>query len=98
MATLCKNCVSGHVLPGEPKGALKDGAYIYSYGPENQSHDGAPDPAGKKAIILLTDIFGLDLKNSKILADSFGERLKCDVLVPDLFNGTYVSLALGNFV
>lgn len=38
-------------------------------------------------MIFLTDIFGLELRNSKILADSFGERLKCDVFVPDIFNG-----------
>lgn len=96
MTTLCKNCVSGHVLPGEPKGTIKDGAYVYSYRPEteSQSQDGTPSLTGKTAIILLTDIFGLDLKNSKILADSFGERLKCDVLVPDLFNGTYDTLSL----
>jgi hypothetical protein len=91
MATLCKNCVSGYVLPGEPKGTIKDGAYVYSYAPEQSgSQDGIPHLTGKTAIILLTDAFGLDLKNSKILADSFGERLKCDVLVPDLFNGTFI--------
>jgi hypothetical protein len=88
MTTLCKNCVSGYVLPGEPKGTIKDGAYVYSYEPDSQHQDGTPNLT-KTAIILVTDIFGLDLKNSKILADSMGERLHCDVLVPDLFDGTY---------
>ena len=92
MTTLCKNCVSGYVLPGEPKGTIKDGAYVYSSGSESESQDGGANMTGKTAIILLTDIFGLDLKNSKILADSFGDRLgpHCDVHVPDLFNGKYM--------
>lgn len=86
MTTLCKNCVSGYVLPGEPKGVVKDGAYTYS--PSAEAHDTAPDASTTKtALIFLTDIFGLELKNNKILADSFADRLKCDVFVPDIFNG-----------
>ena len=84
MTTLCKNCVSGHVIPGEPKGVVKDGAYVYS--PDTQ--DAAP--GSKIALILLSDIFGLELRNTLILADAFGDRLKgknCDVFVPDYFNG-----------
>jgi hypothetical protein len=80
MTTLCKNCVSGYVLPGEPKGTIKDGAYVYSNEPDGQHQDGTPNLTEKTAIILLTDIFGLDLKNLKILADSIGERLHCDAM------------------
>jgi len=88
MTTLCKNCVSGHVLPGEPKGTIEDGAYVYRYAEDGAPEDGTPTASGKAVIILLTDGFGLNLKNPKVLADAFGERLKCDVLVPDMFNGT----------
>ena len=43
------------------------------------------------AIILLTDAFGLPLKNSKIIADTLSERLGCDVWIPDIFAGTFTN-------
>ncbi|KAJ7212146.1 hypothetical protein GGX14DRAFT_447636 [Mycena pura] len=74
----CPDCFTGSVLDGEPKGAIVDiqGAYLAA-GP------GTPN----RAIIFLTDIFGLSLKNSKILADNFAQHLQCDVWVPDIFAG-----------
>ncbi|KAJ7784599.1 Alpha/Beta hydrolase protein [Mycena metata] len=75
----CPDCFKGAVLDGEPTGSIvasQDGAY---FAPGNGDT--------KRAIILLTDIFGLPLKNSKILADSFAQHLGCDVWVPDLFAG-----------
>lgn len=40
-----------------------------------------------KAIILLTDVFGLPMPNPKIVADHFAEQLGMDVWVPDFFEG-----------
>lgn len=77
----CENCLKGFVLPGEPVGSIKsdwDGAY-FTPGPQ--------EGYTKRAVVLLTDIFGLPLKNNKILADHFAKELKCDVWVPDLFAG-----------
>ena len=74
----CEQCTQGHVLPGEPKGTMVGDAYFHA-GPE-----GSP----KRAIFLLTDIFGLPLKNSKLIADELSKRVECDVWVPDLFAGT----------
>ncbi|KAF7978527.1 hypothetical protein HWV62_45707 [Athelia sp. TMB] len=76
----CDNCTKGYVLPGEPTGTLvaeMDGAYF------------APGPEGNtaRAVVYLTDIFGLPLKNSKLMADELAKTLACDVWVPDLFNG-----------
>ncbi|KAF7979691.1 hypothetical protein HWV62_41705 [Athelia sp. TMB] len=75
----CDNCTRGYVLPGEPTGTLvaaMDGAYF------------APGPPGStRAVVYLTDIFGLPLKNSKLMADELARALACDVWVPDLFNG-----------
>ena len=48
--------------------------------------DGAPS---SRAIVLLTDVFGLPLKNCKIMADEFAKRVGCDVWVPDLFAGAW---------
>ncbi|KAF8997179.1 Alpha/Beta hydrolase protein [Cyathus striatus] len=76
----CPNCREGSVLPGEPTGSFQadfKGAY-FSPAPEG-------DP--KRAIIFLTDGFGLHLKNCKIMADNLAKRLQCDVWVPDYFAG-----------
>jgi carboxymethylenebutenolidase len=40
-----------------------------------------------KAIILLTDIFGLPLPNPRIVADHLAEQVGVDVWVPDFFEG-----------
>ncbi|KAI0044563.1 dienelactone hydrolase endo-1,3,1,4-beta-D-glucanase [Auriscalpium vulgare] len=77
----CENCFKGHVIPGEPKGTLVNGAYFAAAGGDKT------EGAEKKAVLLLTDIFGLALVNSKIMADMFAERLGVDVWVPDLFDG-----------
>ncbi|KAK0188136.1 dienelactone hydrolase endo-1-3,1,4-beta-D-glucanase [Armillaria mellea] len=74
----CPNCFKGEILAGEPTGTISNiqGAY-YAQSSEPST----------RAVLLFTDIFGLPLKNSKILADFFAEQLKCDVWVPDLFDG-----------
>ncbi|KAF8208909.1 Alpha/Beta hydrolase protein [Mycena galopus ATCC 62051] len=75
----CPDCFRGSVLDGEPTGHISDldDAYFAPGG----------NPGSKRAIILLTDGFGLKLKNPKILADHFALHLKCDVWVPDFFAG-----------
>lgn len=76
----CPDCLTGAVLAGEPSGHIVDGAYF------------APSPnagSSKEAIVLLTDIFGLALKNPKVLADRYAATLGCDTYVPDLFNGKW---------
>ncbi|KZV76156.1 dienelactone hydrolase endo-1-3,1,4-beta-D-glucanase [Peniophora sp. CONT] len=77
----CENCFKGSRLPGEPKGSLVDGAYFHAAA--------APTVEGepKRAIVLLTDIYGLPLTNSKIMADQLSEKVGVDVWVPDLFDG-----------
>ena len=43
-----------------------------------------------RAIIFLTDIFGLPLVNCKIMADRLADEVGCDVWVPDLFEGKWL--------
>ncbi|KAF8991055.1 dienelactone hydrolase endo-1,3,1,4-beta-D-glucanase [Cyathus striatus] len=73
----CPDCIRGVVLPGEPIGTMQtDGSYL------------APGPGtSDKTVVLLTDVFGLAMKNCKIMADEFAKQLECDVWVPDMFNG-----------
>lgn len=75
----CPDCTAGEVLPGEPAGILSiQGAYFAASASGEQS---------KRAIILLTDVFGLPLKNCKIIADHLARELGWDVWVPDIFAG-----------
>ena len=56
------------------------------------SPDTSPDTPrsdSTKAIILLTDIFGVDLVNCKLNADEISKRVGCDVWVPDFFGGMF---------
>ncbi|KAI0044409.1 dienelactone hydrolase endo-1-3,1,4-beta-D-glucanase [Auriscalpium vulgare] len=80
----CENCYKGHLLPGQPRGQLVDGAYFSPAVATNTLQSAAP----KKAVVLLTDIFGLSIPNPRLMADAFAERLGVDVWVPDVFNGT----------
>ncbi|KAF8478074.1 dienelactone hydrolase endo-1-3,1,4-beta-D-glucanase [Russula ochroleuca] len=75
----CTYCYKGFVLPGEPKGSMVGQDYFTA----------APNDATQrtKAIVLLTDIFGLPLPNPRIVADHLAEHVGVDVWVPDLFNG-----------
>ena len=75
---LCPHCINGSVLEGEPTGTMIDGAYFAA---------GTDASLSTKAVILLTDVFGLPLKNSKILADVYAKEVGCDVWVPDMFDG-----------
>lgn len=78
----CEQCTQGYVLDGEPEGTMVDGAYLRAA----PTVEGAADAGTpKRAVVLLTDIFGLPLKNSKLVADEIARRVGCDVWVPDLF-------------
>jgi len=75
----CTYCYKGFALPGEPKGTMVGQHYFTA----------APNDATQrtKAIVLLTDIFGLPLPNPRIIADHLAEQVGVDVWVPDYFNG-----------
>ena len=75
----CTYCYKGFALPGEPKGTMIGQDYFTA----------APNDATQqtKAIVLLTDIFGLPLPNPRIVADHLAEQVGVDVWVPDFFKG-----------
>jgi len=72
----CEKCFQGSILEGTPRGVYEGPAYFKV----------APSPS-KRAVILLTDVFGLKIPNPKLIADKLSDRLACDVWVPDLFEG-----------
>ncbi|KAL5524423.1 hypothetical protein ACEPAF_9563 [Sanghuangporus sanghuang] len=83
----CEHCKGGYVLPGTPKGEMRDGAYFVAGSQAATAESESAAESKKKAIVLLTDIFGLPLVNSKIMADRFADSLGYDVWVPDQFGG-----------
>jgi len=84
----CPDCYKGSILEGKPTGLFTkiDGidTYLASNVQDTIAHQ-------SRAIILLSDAFGLPLVNSHLLADKFSKELSCDVWIPDLFNGTQFS-------
>jgi hypothetical protein len=86
----CPQCVEGYELPGEPKGSIQadfQGAYFTAFQSQDASNNNTN--ASKRAVVLLTDGFGLPLKNCKIIADKISAALECDVWIPDYFQGTF---------
>ncbi|KAH8998643.1 dienelactone hydrolase endo-1-3,1,4-beta-D-glucanase [Lactarius akahatsu] len=75
----CPDCYKGFVLPGEPKGSM--------VGPDYFTPARGDSTQPTKAIVLLTDIFGLALSNPRIVADHLAEHIGVDVWIPDFFNG-----------
>ncbi|OAX41747.1 dienelactone hydrolase endo-1-3,1,4-beta-D-glucanase [Rhizopogon vinicolor AM-OR11-026] len=75
----CPDCNRGSILEGNPTGLFTEihGVKAYLASGAHQS----------RAIILLSDVFGLPLVNSHLLADKFSKELSCDVWIPDLFDG-----------
>ena len=77
----CPKCQEGFVLPGDPTGNI-DQDFLGAY------HASAPNSkTSQRALIFLTDGFGLPLNNCKIMADNLAKRLECDVWIPDYFDG-----------
>ncbi|KXN84130.1 Protein AIM2 [Leucoagaricus sp. SymC.cos] len=76
----CPDCTTGVKLAGTPKGVTKEDGSYFAAAPEGSE--------SKRAVVLITDVFGLGLDNPKIMADYFSEQLQCDVWVPDYFKGT----------
>ena len=79
----CSKCIQGYVLPGEPEGSIASDTRAY-FTPAPSTSDATRK---RRAIIILTDVFGLTLPNPKILADELAQTLECDVYIPDIFNG-----------
>ncbi|KAF6742995.1 dienelactone hydrolase endo-1,3,1,4-beta-D-glucanase [Ephemerocybe angulata] len=80
--TFCADCVKGFVHEGIPQGKVEEIGGINTYVAIPTEDDYPKDTV----ILFLTDVFGLELVNNKLLADDFA-RNGWKVVVPDLFNG-----------
>jgi len=82
--SLCKHCISGVTHEGTPQGKIVDIGGVRSY-----VATPAGDYATDKVILFLTDAFGPDLINNKLLVDDFA-RHGFKTVSPDYFNGDSV--------
>ncbi|KAK8845585.1 hypothetical protein IAR55_006301 [Kwoniella newhampshirensis] len=83
-------CVTGHIHSGTPLGKSEILYGLSTY----ISNSKTPTEAGAKqdVVVLLPDIFGADLVNTKLVADEWaGKGWK--VLLPDVFEGDSVDIA-----
>ncbi|KXN86725.1 Protein AIM2 [Leucoagaricus sp. SymC.cos] len=79
--SLCKDCVTGVRHEGTPEGKIEtvNGVKVYIATPK-------VDYPKDKALLFLTDVFGLDLINNQLLADDFA-RNGFYTIIPDYLNG-----------
>ncbi|KAA1478669.1 alpha/beta-hydrolase [Dentipellis sp. KUC8613] len=79
--SLCKHCVQGVRHEGTPEGTTEKVGGVETY-IATPSIDYPKD----KAILFLSDVFGLKLNNNLLLADDFAKN-GFKVYIPDLFDG-----------
>lgn len=85
----CDHCTKGSIIEGTPVGSIledHEGAY-FTPAPHASGTD---TTTPKRAVVLLTDAYGLAIPNPKIIADNLAKELNCDVWVPFIFmNGQW---------
>ncbi|KAG2354493.1 hypothetical protein BDR07DRAFT_1366006, partial [Suillus spraguei] len=86
----CKDCIQGVSHEGEPQGTVEifDGVACYVATP-------AIDYPKDKVILFLPDVFGIELINTQLLADSFAVN-GFKVVAVDYFNTDSVPLSVQN--
>ncbi|WRT63806.1 uncharacterized protein IL334_000731 [Kwoniella shivajii] len=91
--TVSPCCVTGHIHKGDPLGSFEvlHGLRTYVSNPK-------PPAEGKQnVVVLISDIFGVDLVNTKLVADEYaGNGWK--VLLPDFFEGDAIDHELLNTI
>ncbi|KAL8277762.1 hypothetical protein RQP46_009884 [Phenoliferia psychrophenolica] len=81
---ICDDCVSGGLIPGTPQGTMSDLGGMKYYVAEGKG-EGKAD----RAIVICTDLFGLGIDNTKLVADSIAGQSGFTVYVPDVLQGDY---------
>lgn len=77
---MCRDCVSGTVHSATPIGTETTihGLKTYVTRPEGEP---------KGLIVIITDAFGWDFVNSRVLADNYAKKGGFLVYIPDFMNG-----------
>lgn len=84
---VCAGCVTGFIHDGTPKGTTTTIAKLPTYIAKPTTTRGRPG-----VIVIITDVFGWNFVNSRLLADEYAERSGRTIYVPDFLNGNYPSI------
>ena len=82
-------CVSGSIRAGSPNGKVDKDAGLDAYIAEPT---GSPTDKKPGIIVIIPDLFGWTLPNSRLLADDWAEKSKRTVYVPDFMFGLLLAL------
>lgn len=76
----CDNCISGHLKSGKTTGKVRKLGGLDTY----VATPASTEP--QAAVLLISDVFGWELVNTRLIADEFAKHGFLTV-VPDLFQG-----------
>ena len=79
----CKDCASGVLHEGTPAGREETIHGLMTYVTDPPS-----GVAAKGIVVIIPDLFGWSLNNSRVLADRYAERGGYTVYLPDFMDGT----------
>lgn len=76
-------CITGALHEGTPKGSTDTVAGLPTYVAKPSSST----PAKEGIIVIITDVFGWDFINNRLIADEYAEKSGRTVYLPDLMGG-----------
>ena len=82
--TVTECCLKGQLHEGTPLGTWSKIGALEAYFTGDQS--------SSRAILLLHDAYGIQLRNTQLLADIYAKECSARVIAPDLFDGSPVPL------
>jgi dienelactone hydrolase len=90
---ICADCITGSIHEGTPKGrtATLHGLDTYIAEPP----DGRPP---KGLVVMISDAFGWELTNSRVLADVYAEKGSLLVYLPDFYASQFVFPLFSQFI
>ena len=81
---VCKDCITGFVHQGTPKGTAKTIAGLPTYAATPTTTRGKPG-----VVVIIPDVFGWEFINNRLLADVYAEKTGRTVYLPDFMSGMF---------
>ncbi|KAN0121893.1 alpha/beta-hydrolase [Hyaloscypha variabilis] len=78
----CPDCYKGHIHEGNPRGRVTK-----LYGFDTYVTEPADDRVAKSIVVIISDIFGWEFINNRLLADHYADKGNFTVYLPDFMNG-----------